>query len=161
MWNDILLWALVAYWTRIQIHLYERAEHVFSVNSNSYAMETERHLLNDLGGSGLLEHVKVSVFFLCWVLVSTPLVTNRFQSVYRAKLVWSCLIESRSKGDLEKQHATPLNSGRFPPAEDTEVIFPFQFASFLMTLVRKGIITTKGFHAGNLAKDFIGWVSFA
>ena len=43
---------------------------MFSVNSNSYAMETERHLLNDLGGSGLLEHVKVSVFFLCWVLVS-------------------------------------------------------------------------------------------
>ena len=31
-----------------------------------------------------------------------------------------------------------------------EVIFPFQFASFLMTLVRKGIITTKGFHAGYL-----------
>lgn len=30
------------------------------------------------------------------------------------------------------------------------VIFPFQFASFLMTLVRKGIITTKGFHAGYL-----------
>ena len=31
-----------------------------------------------------------------------------------------------------------------------QVIFPFQFASFLMTLVRKGIITTKGFHAGYL-----------
>ncbi|CAJ1355435.1 unnamed protein product [Effrenium voratum] len=30
------------------------------------------------------------------------------------------------------------------------VIFPFQFASFLMTLVRKGIISTKGFHAGYL-----------
>ena len=33
----------------------------------------------------------------------------------------------------------------------SKVIFPFQFASFLMTLVRKGIITTKGFHAGGLA----------
>eukprot|EP00440_Ansanella_granifera_P011180 gb/GFBE01012128.1/.p1 GENE.gb/GFBE01012128.1/~~gb/GFBE01012128.1/.p1 ORF type:complete len:915 (+),score=166.89 gb/GFBE01012128.1/:1-2745(+) len=35
------------------------------------------------------------------------------------------------------------------------VIFPFQFASFLMTLVRKGIITTKGFHAGYLWSLFI------
>eukprot|EP00933_Yihiella_yeosuensis_P058495 TRINITY_DN5900_c0_g1_i1.p1 TRINITY_DN5900_c0_g1~~TRINITY_DN5900_c0_g1_i1.p1 ORF type:complete len:1007 (-),score=175.97 TRINITY_DN5900_c0_g1_i1:120-3140(-) len=35
------------------------------------------------------------------------------------------------------------------------VIFPFQFASFLMTLVRKGIITTKGFHAGYLWSLFM------
>ena len=49
---------------------------------------------------------------------------------------------------LPTQSAAALTDG-------SEVIFPFQFASFLMTLVRKGIITTKGFHAGYLAQQVV------